>query len=136
MHRILIIGAGKSSTYLIDFLADSCSSKDRTLTLADLDPDLAKKRLKTRKNTFAKKLDIEDAENRRMLIQESDVVISMLPAMMHPMIAKDCLDLGRHFFSASYESKELRAMRSEIEQKGLLFLNECGLDRELTTCPR
>ncbi|SFG96317.1 saccharopine dehydrogenase (NADP+, L-glutamate forming) [Algoriphagus hitonicola] len=128
MHRILIIGAGKSSTYLIDFLADSCSSKDRTLTLADLDPDLAKKRLKTRKNTFAKKLDIEDAENRRMLIQESDVVISMLPAMMHPMIAKDCLDLGRHFFSASYESKELRAMRSEIEQKGLLFLNECGLD--------
>lgn len=128
MHRILIIGAGKSSTYLIDFLADTCSSKDRTLTLADLDPDLAKKRLKDRKNTFAAKLDIGDAAARQQLIQEADVVISMLPAFMHPLIARDCLDLRKHFFSASYESKELQDMQQEIEKKDLLFLNECGLD--------
>ncbi|WP_297336171.1 saccharopine dehydrogenase C-terminal domain-containing protein [Algoriphagus sp.] len=128
MHRILIIGAGKSATYLIDFLADTCSTKDRSLTLVDLNPELAEKRLKSRKNTFAKKLNMEDSENRRRLIRESDVVISMLPALLHPRIAQDCLDLGKHFFSASYESRELRAMRSEIEKKGLLFLNECGLD--------
>ena len=128
MHRVLIIGAGKSSTYLIDYLADTCSSKDRTLTLADLDLDLAKKRLKDRKNTFAAKLNSNDAPARQQLIEEADVVISMLPAFMHPIIARDCLDRGKHFFSASYESSELRAMRSEIEDKGLLFLNECGLD--------
>ena len=52
----------------------------------------------------------------------------MLPARLHPLIAEDCVALGKHFFSASYESKEIRALRSQIEEKGLFFLNECGLD--------
>ena len=47
---------------------------------------------------------------------------------MHPTVAKDCLEFGKHFFSASYESEEMREMRPEIEAKGLFFLNECGLD--------
>lgn len=52
----------------------------------------------------------------------------MLPAFLHPVVAKDCLDLGKHFFTASYESEELRTIKPDIEAKGLLFLNECGLD--------
>ncbi|HCX76944.1 MAG TPA: saccharopine dehydrogenase, partial [Algoriphagus sp.] len=83
---------------------------------------------KNRPNTFAKSLDVSDPEKRKSLIQESDLVISMLPAFMHPTIAKDCLDLGKHFFSASYESEDLKKMASEISEKGLFFLNECGLD--------
>ena len=128
MHSILILGGGKSSTYLIDYLADTCQNKDRKLILADLDKKAALEKLKNRPNTFAKSLDVSDPEKRRSLIQESDLVISMLPAFMHPTIAKDCLDLGKHFFSASYESEDLKKMASEIREKGLFFLNECGLD--------
>lgn len=128
MHSILILGGGKSSTYLIDYLADTCQNKDRKLILADLDEKAALEKLKNRPNTFAKSLDVSDPEKRRSLIQESDLVISMLPAFMHPTIAKDCLDLGKHFFSASYESEDLKKMASEIREKGLFFLNECGLD--------
>ena len=128
MKTILILGAGKSSTYLIDYLADSCVEKGRKLLLADLDPNLAKSKLKDRPQTEVEEMDLENPQSRRNLIAKADVVISMLPAMMHPVVAKDCLDLGKHFFTASYESDALREMAPEIERKGLFFLNECGLD--------
>jgi saccharopine dehydrogenase (NADP+, L-glutamate forming) len=73
-------------------------------------------------------VNLAEQDSRRQLIEQADVVISMLPAGLHPIVAGDCLALGKHFFTASYESEALRAMRLEIEAKGLLFLNECGLD--------
>lgn len=128
MQTILILGAGKSSTYLIDFLADSCVEHSRNLILADLDLEAAKAKLKKRTGTWAEELDSSNSEKRKSLISKADVVISMLPAFMHPLVAMDCLELGKHFFSASYESDEMRQLRPEIEAKGLFFLNECGLD--------
>ena len=128
MSTILIFGAGKSAIYLIDYLADSCAGGDRRLLVADLDPTLAASKLQGRRNTQAVAVIFEDQDSRRQLIERADIVISMLPAGLHPIVAADCLELGKHFFTASYESDALRAMRSEIEAKGLLFLNECGLD--------
>ncbi|PZX59618.1 saccharopine dehydrogenase (NADP+, L-glutamate forming) [Algoriphagus ratkowskyi] len=128
MHTILILGGGKSAIFLIDFLAESCQSKSRKLILADINLASAQEKLKNQVNTEARQLDIENIDARQSLIQEADVVISMLPAFMHPTVAKDCLEFGKHFFSASYESDEMREMKSAIEAKGLFFLNECGLD--------
>jgi saccharopine dehydrogenase-like NADP-dependent oxidoreductase len=128
MRVTLIFGAGKSSTYLIDYLADSCQQGERTLLVADLDVDLAAAKLKGRKHTQALSVALEDETARRALVAKADLVISMLPAFLHPVLAADCLALGKHFFTASYESETLRGMKQEIEAKGLLFLNECGLD--------
>lgn len=128
MSTILIFGAGKSAIYLIDYLADSCARGDRQLLVADLDPTLVASKLQGRRNTQAVAVNLAEQDSRRQLIERADVVISMLPAGLHPVVAADCLELGKHFFTASYESEALRAMQSEIESKGLLFLNECGLD--------
>jgi saccharopine dehydrogenase-like NADP-dependent oxidoreductase len=128
MKTILILGGGKSATYLIDFLADSCLNGDRNLILADLDINLAEAKLKGKVNTKAEALDIQNSENLRLLIKTSDVVVSMLPAFMHPVVAAECVKLEKHFFSASYESESMRELKSEIEAKNLFFLNECGLD--------
>ena len=128
MPTILLFGAGKSATYLIDYLADSCGDGSRKLLVADLDPALAAAKLKGRLHTEALGVNLEQEESRQQLIRQADVVISMLPAGLHPILAADCLKLGVHFFTASYESEALRAMKQEIEAKGLLFLNECGLD--------
>lgn len=128
MPTILLFGAGKSATSLIDYLADSCGDGSRKLLVADLDPVLAAAKLKGRVHTEAVPVDLEQEDSRRQLIRQADVVISMLPAGLHPILAADCLKLGVHFFTASYESEALRAMKQEIEAKGLLFLNECGLD--------
>jgi saccharopine dehydrogenase (NADP+, L-glutamate forming) len=128
MPTILLFGAGKSATFLIDYLADSCGDGYRKLLVADLDPALVAAKLKGRVHTEAVPVDLEQEDSRRQLICQADVVISMLPAGLHPILAADCLKLGVHFFTASYESEALRAMKQEIEAKGLLFLNECGLD--------
>jgi len=128
MPTILLFGAGKSATSLIDYLADSCGDGSRKLLVADLDPVLAAAKLKGRVHTEAVPVDLEQEDSRQQLIRQADVVISMLPAGLHPILAADCLKLGVHFFTASYESEALRAMKQEIEAKGLLFLNECGLD--------
>ena len=128
MSTILIFGAGKSASYLIDYLADSCAQGDRQLLVADLDPSQAAAKLQGRSHTQAVAVNLAEQDSRRQLIEQADVVISMLPAGLHPIVAGDCLELGKHFFTASYESEALRVMRLEIEAKGLLFLNECGLD--------
>jgi saccharopine dehydrogenase-like NADP-dependent oxidoreductase len=128
MSTILLFGAGKSATFLIDFLADSCRNGSRKFLVADLDPALAAAKLKGRFHTEAVPVDLDQEDSRQQLIRQADVVISMLPAELHPILAADCLKLGVHFFTASYESESLRAMKLEIEAKGLLFLNECGLD--------
>lgn len=128
MQNILIIGAGKSSSYLIDFLLDSSIEKNRKIIVADLQEDTALKKIKGHPQAKAASIHLEDENSRKSLVRESDLVISMLPAFLHPVIAKDCLELGKHFFTASYESEELRKLKEQVEAKNLLFLNECGLD--------
>ncbi|AFL84147.1 saccharopine dehydrogenase-like oxidoreductase [Belliella baltica DSM 15883] len=128
MHTILILGTGKSSTYLIDYLIGTAEAKNRQIILADISEKIAAQ--KSGQSTFvtAKAINLKDDKNRQEIIKLSDVVISMLPAFLHPLIAKDCLELHKHLFTASYESEEIRSMKLDVEEKGLLFLNECGLD--------
>jgi saccharopine dehydrogenase (NADP+, L-glutamate forming) len=52
----------------------------------------------------------------------------MLPAFMHPEVASDCLDLGVHLATASYQSEALAKMSEAAKRKGLIFLNEIGVD--------
>jgi saccharopine dehydrogenase (NADP+, L-glutamate forming) len=128
MQTILILGAGKSSTYLIDYLLDSAASKNRKVIVADISENIAAQKVKSHSCATAVAFDIDNVTDRITLIQKSDLVISMLPAFLHPIIAKDCLTFEKHFFTASYESEELRTLATEIKAKNLLFLNECGLD--------
>src|SRR5690606_11148813 len=62
------------------------------------------------------------------LVSESDIVISLLPAAFHPLVARECLRQSKHMFTTSYVSPEMKAMADEVKSKGLLFLNECGVD--------
>jgi saccharopine dehydrogenase-like NADP-dependent oxidoreductase/alanine dehydrogenase len=61
-------------------------------------------------------------------LRTGDVVVSMLPAPMHPEVARVCLDAGSHLVTTSYISDAMRALQTEAKDKGLTLLNECGLD--------
>lgn len=128
MKKILIIGAGKSSTYLINYLLETAVQKNRQIIVADISLNLAQQKINNHPAGKATEFDLNDDQTRKNLIQESDLVISMLPASLHPRVAKDCLTYRKHFFTASYESQELQSWKEEIGQNKLLFLNECGLD--------
>ncbi len=128
MKNILIIGAGKSSSALIKYLLDKSNEESLFLTIGDISTDNAKNLINNHKNAKAIVLDVFDKEQREENIQKSDLVISMLPARFHLDVAKDCIAFGKHMVTASYISDEMKALDAEVKEKGLVFMNEIGLD--------
>jgi saccharopine dehydrogenase-like NADP-dependent oxidoreductase len=128
MRKILIIGAGKSSISLIDYLVNHASAENWELTVADITTELALQKTKGRPYTQATSIDIENGETRKALIIGFDIVISMLPAAFHTIIAHDCLDLGKNLVTPSYISPGMKEMDGAVKAKGLIFINEMGLD--------
>lgn len=126
--QILVIGAGKSASVLIEFLQKKLVQKNWYMVLADADPNLAAKKWNNSPNGHSVGLDIQHFEQRQELIQKADVVISMLPAFLHFEVAKDCLALGKALFTASYIDESMRSIAPMIKEKNLLFLCEMGLD--------
>lgn len=128
MKNILLFGAGKSATVLIDYLLGQAEQDQFTLTVVDANAALAKE--KTGDSPFGKALsfDIKNEAERQQHIGASSLVISMLPPSLHSLVATDCLSLGRHLLTASYVDHAMRDMEPEIKAQGLLFLCEMGLD--------
>ena len=61
-------------------------------------------------------------------VKPGDIIISQLPASMHPDIAKICLEKKCHFASTSYLSPEIKKLDIYAKEKNLIFINEVGLD--------
>ena len=62
------------------------------------------------------------------MVSNHDVVISFVPPTMHMPVAKSCLKNGKHLTTSSYISPEMEALDADVKKKGLIFLNESGLD--------
>ncbi len=117
-----------SSPYLIHFLLEQARKENWRVTVADLDEGMARRRVGDHPNGETLAFDVNDAAQRRELIQGADVVVSLLAPQFQLMIAEDCLACGSHMVSASYASRELKALYDVAREKGLLLLAECGLD--------
>jgi len=128
MRQILIIGAGKSTSVLISYLLKKSESEDLFLTIGDLDIEQAKKLSQNHERCKAIVLDVFDSESRKAAIKDADIVISMLPARFHIEAAKDCIKYKKSLVTASYVSKEMKALDQEVKENGLIFMNEIGVD--------
>ncbi|MEM6801234.1 MAG: saccharopine dehydrogenase C-terminal domain-containing protein [Bacteroidota bacterium] len=128
MKQILIIGAGRSATTLIEYLLNVCELENWKLLLGDLNLDLAQEKIGESIAAEAFRFDAHDEANTDSWVAKADIVISMLPARFHALLARPCLKHKKHFLTASYVSDEIREMDAEAREKGLLFLMECGLD--------
>ncbi len=128
MRKILIVGAGKSTSVLIDYLLKKSASEDLQLIIGDLVLENAEKLAGGHPNAKAISLDIFKKEEREKAVQEADIVISMLPARFHIEVARDCLHYGKNMVTASYISDEMELLDEEVKKKGLVFMNEIGVD--------
>ena len=127
MRKILIVGAGKSSPYLIKYLLDKSQEEELLIHITDLDTNHLKKYQKY-ENCKVSPINISSEKEREEFISESDLVISMLPARFHIILAKSCLKLKRNLLTASYVSEEMKTLTNDVKNSELLFLNEMGLD--------
>jgi saccharopine dehydrogenase-like NADP-dependent oxidoreductase len=128
LKNILIIGAGKSAVFLIEYLLKGAQINSWFITLADANLKVAEARIKGNSNGKAMQLDVANIELLNQLIQQQDLVVSMLPAHMHGDVAKACVEFGKHMVTASYVSDTMKSLHEEAKNKGLILLNECGLD--------
>lgn len=128
MRNILIIGAGRSASSLIQYLLNKSEAENLHLTIGDLSKELAQRKTNNHKNATAIALDIFDAMQRQTEIQKADIVISMLPAHLHIEVAKDCITYKKHMVTASYVSDAMQALDTQAKANNLIFMNEIGLD--------
>lgn len=128
MRKILVIGSGKSASNLLKYLLDKSTSENLFITVGDLNLDAAKKLIGNHQNAKAILLDIFDETSRTSAIKNADIVVSMLPARFHIAVAKDCVLLGKHMVTASYVSPDMQALDEDAKAKGLVLMNEIGVD--------
>lgn len=128
MRTISLFGAGKSATCLIDYLGKTCDENGWKLLVTDADISLAESKTRDFSNAEALSFDVTDREQRRSFIERADIVISMLPPSLHILVARDCISFSRNLLMASYIDINLRSLADEINEKGLLFIGELGLD--------
>ena len=128
MKTILVLGAGRSSSSLIDYLLKNAPTYDWQIVVGDISARTALERVRSSRYGHAIRFDIREDSTSSANIESADIVISLLPAHFHPLVAKKCLEFKKHFLNASYVSDEINALHSHALANDLLFLNECGLD--------
>ena len=128
MREIVIFGAGRSASSLVKYLLDKAETDNFKVIIADKFVENAHKLLNGHTAGEAVQLDISDQAAMAGLIKKASIVISMLPARFHIEVAKTCLAYGKNLVTASYISDELRQLDPEVKKKGLVFMNEIGLD--------
>ena len=128
MHTFLVLGAGRSAYALIRYLLDRASEEQWIVIVADRELDLINAHFPDHPALQKRTFNVLEEEQREAVVQQADTVISMLPARFHPLVAKASLKLHKHLLTASYISEEMKALEEEAKEKGLVFLNEMGLD--------
>lgn len=128
MKKVLILGAGLSSSSLIKYLLDNSKEHNWKIRVGKRSVEEAKRKINGHENGEAFKFDIFNEPQRIEEIKNADVVISMLPARFHHMVAEKCVEFGKHMITASYVSKEIKALHQKALDKNILLLNEIGVD--------
>ncbi|MTI21663.1 saccharopine dehydrogenase, partial [Fulvivirga sp. RKSG066] len=124
----LILGAGRSATSLIDYSKNLAGQESWQIRVGDYSLELAEEKCEGHDSCTAFQFDILNESQRKEEIAKADLVISMLPAKFHPIVAELCVESGVHMVTASYVSDEMKALDEKAQQKGVMLLNECGLD--------
>lgn len=70
----------------------------------------AKRLAKNNSKITAACLDVSDGVKLRALVKQADIVVSLVPAPMHPIVAGVCISEHKHMITASYISPEMRAL--------------------------
>ncbi len=128
MKKILLFGAGKSATVLIDYLIAEAPKNNWTIIIADANKEQIIAKTNNSPLVEVVQTDITNDVQRSKLIQQASIVISMMPPALHFLIAKDCVEYGKNLLTASYMDASIKSLQTEIQNKKLLFICEMGLD--------
>ena len=124
---VVVLGAGRSSRYLLKQLSAYCHETQRPLVVCDASEQELKKHAADL-HADCRVMNVANTAELEPFIAGKEMVVSLLPPAMHPAVAELCLKYKVHFASASYVSDAMRNLNDAAAQLGLVFLNELGLD--------
>lgn len=131
MKNILVIGAGRCATHLIQYLLEHASRNGWFITVADLIPERALGAVNGHIMGRGTWLDVSKINDRRDLIERADLVITSLPAHLHLEIAHDCIRLKKKLITNGTVTHELYRLGDEGRDRDLTYTGQMGLDPAL-----
>src|SRR5688500_14819122 len=114
MKTILLFGAGKSATVLIDYLLEQSVAENWKIVVVDADLKLVQSKIGNSTRATGLSFDIRDAEERSKTVRSADIVISLLPPPLHILVAVDCIKQHKNLLTASYIDQEIRNWKTDI----------------------
>jgi saccharopine dehydrogenase-like NADP-dependent oxidoreductase len=128
VKRILVVGAGQSSPYLIRWLLERAESRDWQVTVGDVDEGLAASRIQGHPRGRAMFFDVSDPQERGRLFDDAEIVVNLLPPRFELPVAWSGVEHGTPVITASYLDPRVAALDDEARSRGVLILAEMGLD--------
>jgi saccharopine dehydrogenase (NADP+, L-glutamate forming) len=128
MKKILLVGAGRTATTLVSHLKELAEKKDWEITIADQLLELAKQKADNHPKVNAIRFDVFNNEQRKTEVSKANVIVSLLPESLHIHLVNDCIKHKVHLLTASYVSPKMKAFHEEAQKRGIILLNEMGLD--------
>ncbi len=128
------MGAGRSSYFAIEYLHKKCIENHWKLEVYDASPEQVSEAILAL--CIVKPLNIQSSASS-FIAEQSDIVLSLLPANLHIILARWCVEHNTHFVSSSFVSDEMQELHNQASVKRLVFLNEMGLDPgidHMSTC--
>lgn len=123
--HILVLGAGMISPPLVRYLLGRTPHR---VLVAALDTHLVEQVLEEYSRGRVIRADLTDDQVLGRLMDEADLVVSLLPATFNPRVARLALDRHLPFVNTSYLAPSLHALDEEAQREGVLLLSEIGLD--------
>jgi saccharopine dehydrogenase (NADP+, L-glutamate forming) len=124
MGNILVLGAGMVAGPLVRHLL----AAEHGVTVTSLVLEDAVGLVAGHPRGAPRRLDLADDAELGRLVAGHDLVVSLVPYQLHPVVARHCLAHRKHLVTASYVGPEMAALDAEARARDLVFLNEIGLD--------
>jgi saccharopine dehydrogenase-like NADP-dependent oxidoreductase len=125
MKKVLVLGAGLVTRPHVEYLLNV---PDFYVTVASRTVSKAEALIGDHTNGSAMQLDVSDEAKLRELIAQSDLAVSMLPYVYHPLVARFCIELEKQMVTTSYVSDAIQELDGPAQKAGVLILNEIGVD--------
>ena len=124
MKKVLILGAGLVAKPIVEYLLD----KGFGLMIASPMKERADQMINGNPNGSSIDWSTDDHTTLERLVSEYDITVSLLPYIYHADIARVCLIHGKSLVTTSYVQKEIQELNEAAKNRGIIFLNEIGLD--------
>ncbi len=125
MKKIFVAGAGLVAKPLVKYLLNQ---PEFAVDLADVDVDRAIRIIEGHPRGAALGLDIQDESALKSRIAGADLLVSFVPYTYHPVLGRMAIAFGIPMVTASYISPAMKDLDADARRKGVLILNELGLD--------